>query len=50
VAVALCGVVMAGARARRTAGPERAVARLVAGFAVVMAAFLGLAAASGRVL
>ena len=50
VAVAVCGVVLAGARARRTAGSERAVAGVAAGFALAMAVFLGLVAASGRVL
>jgi hypothetical protein len=50
VAVGLVVVVLAGARARRTEGPERAAATVVAGFAVLLAGFLGLVAATGQVL
>jgi hypothetical protein len=50
VAVSLVGLALAGARARRTGGSERVAAAAVAGFAVLLAGFLGLVAASGRVL
>ncbi|HEX3906912.1 MAG TPA: hypothetical protein VHW92_03180 [Mycobacteriales bacterium] len=50
VAVSLVGLVLAGARARRTGGSERAAAAVVVAFAVLLAGFLGLVAATGQVL
>jgi hypothetical protein len=50
VAVILVGLVLAGARARRAGGSERAAAAVVGAFAVLLAGFLGLVAATGRVL
>jgi urea transporter len=50
VALALVGVVLAGARARRTDASERSVAAIVAGFSTLLVGYLGLVAVTGRVL